>query len=624
MGDIAAGKSVKTGRRVYVPKKDRTTHMHVIGSTGTGKSKFLEWMIRNDIIEECGLCLLDPHGYLYKDLVTWATEKSLLGKRKIILFDPSEQDMAFGFNPLRAGTAHISFLVDGMVEACAKVWGGEDTSKTPLLKRCLTIIFHALAENRLSLLEARFLADFNEFNIRPYLADQIKDEIIRQEWRKFNSFDRRTFEDYIFSTENRLLEFLKSPLIRYTIGQIENTIDFRQAMDEGHIVLINLASRDIVSDANAQLLGSLIVNDLFMNARARPEGSRPFYCYIDECGLFVNNDVGRILDEGRKFGLHLILAHQHLAQLKKAGEHIYHSVMTNAKTKVIFGGLNFEDAEIMVKNVFLGELDLEEWKQGLTRPTVVGHVREWFQSHAESKAKSHGTTTGRARTTGGGEGSSMTGAETNSSTIMFTYDNQAIMIPAGIAEGQGATQARGKADSSSTNWSDTENWAEIDVDIEGKTTGRTEGLVPIMADLPVSSYTLEEQIWRAMATMVNQPTQHAILKMPGQAVEFVKLPNVESSFARPGYIKEFKERTYKKTKFVLPEVEIKEQIEARTRDLEQRALTYVANLRPLPAKGGAAVKQEQIPAQAVNPPVQVIDIPVAAEEEEEEDFRENF
>ena len=60
--------------------------------------------------------------------------------------------------------------------------------------------------------------------------------------------------------------------------------------------------------------------------------------------MFINEDVARILDEGRKFGLHLILAHQHLAQLKKAGEDIYHSVMTDAKTKIIFGGLSAEDA----------------------------------------------------------------------------------------------------------------------------------------------------------------------------------------------------------------------------------------------------------------------------------------
>ena len=41
---------------------DRKTHMHVIGSSGSGKSEFLEWMIRGDLRNRQGFCLLDPHG----------------------------------------------------------------------------------------------------------------------------------------------------------------------------------------------------------------------------------------------------------------------------------------------------------------------------------------------------------------------------------------------------------------------------------------------------------------------------------------------------------------------------------------------------------------------------------
>ena len=127
--------------------------------------------------------------------------------------------------------------------------------------------------------------------------------------------------------------------------------------------MVNLSSGNRISEDNARLLGTLIVNEIFLKAKGRPEDSRPFYLYIDECARFVNEDIGRILDEGRKFGLHLILAHQHLAQLKKAGEEVYQAVMTDAKTKVIFGGLNTEDARVLAEQVFLGELDLEDPKK---------------------------------------------------------------------------------------------------------------------------------------------------------------------------------------------------------------------------------------------------------------------
>ena len=39
--------------------------MHVLGSSGSGKSRFLEWMIRGDLRNRQGFCLIDPHGELY-------------------------------------------------------------------------------------------------------------------------------------------------------------------------------------------------------------------------------------------------------------------------------------------------------------------------------------------------------------------------------------------------------------------------------------------------------------------------------------------------------------------------------------------------------------------------------
>ena len=106
-------------------------------------------------------------------------------------------------------------------------------------------------------------------------------------------------------------------------GQTEHTIDIRQIMDSGGILFVNLTRRFLSQDS-ARLLGTLLVNDFYLTATERPaEGARPFYLYIDECWQFINEDIGRILDECRQFGLHLILSHQHLAQLKEAGEAVY-------------------------------------------------------------------------------------------------------------------------------------------------------------------------------------------------------------------------------------------------------------------------------------------------------------
>ena len=321
---------------------------------------------------------------------------------KIILFDPSENTYTTGFNPLRGTGKDLSYQVDTMVRACAKVWGGEDTDRTPLLKRCLRITLHALAERKLTLIEAQYLTSPTRKRMREFLTEGIKDPVIKEQWDYFNSAEMkpRPFYEEFGSTINRMMEFLAAERIRNIIGQKDKTLDFKKIMDEGYIVLVNLSSGRSLSPDNARLLGTLIVNDLFLTATERPPKSTPFYLYIDECALFINEDIARILDEGRKFGLHLVLAHQHLAQLKKAGEDVYHSVMTDAKTKVIFGGLSAEDARILSEQVFLGELDLDEYKHSLDAPVVVGYTRAWLKnfSHGKMHTESEAYTTGSVKT----------------------------------------------------------------------------------------------------------------------------------------------------------------------------------------------------------------------------------
>jgi hypothetical protein len=46
-------------------------HGHELGMSGRGKSTFLTSRIRQDIIEGRGVCVIDPHGQLYEDLVRW-------------------------------------------------------------------------------------------------------------------------------------------------------------------------------------------------------------------------------------------------------------------------------------------------------------------------------------------------------------------------------------------------------------------------------------------------------------------------------------------------------------------------------------------------------------------------
>ena len=53
----------------------RSTYLYICGSTGTGKSKMLESLVRQDIKNwhksKCGALVIDPHGSLYNSLINW-------------------------------------------------------------------------------------------------------------------------------------------------------------------------------------------------------------------------------------------------------------------------------------------------------------------------------------------------------------------------------------------------------------------------------------------------------------------------------------------------------------------------------------------------------------------------
>lgn len=570
--DILLGQNIDTHKKVYIPDHIRSTHMQVIGSTGTGKSKFLEWMIRNDILNNNGLCLIDPHGYLYDDLVNWLTSYPEFFKhKKIVLFNPASDDYFLGFNPFIHHSLDISHQVDTMVNSCAKAWGAESMDSTPLLKKCLRCIFHALAEADLTLLESIFFISlsYDSKILREHLIEKIKNPIIKEVWQSFIALKPREYNEQFSSSANRLIEFLSSERIRRIIGQRESTISFKKMMDEGYIVLVNLSSGQRLSRDNARLLGTLMINDLFLSAterkRKRTETPKPFYLYIDECAQFLNEDIGRILDECRKFGLHLILAHQHLAQLRKAGEDIYSSIMTDAKTKVIFGGLTPDDAEILAKQIFMGEFDIDEVKREIYSRKVVDYRLRWFRSESETNGYSDTASDSWSESKGQSRGSGTAEMES-------TLKNQPILSDDG-ALSYSTSEFVGSIQSSSSGggYASTES--------HSATKGISEGLEPIMGTelSSVQFRSLEEQLYRAMALMVNQAQAHCLIKMPLKTVKAVKVPKVSVSSAifhpTKDLLANYQQNNFEKYKseFIALKSQVDSEIDCRQNGLLRRA-----------------------------------------------------
>jgi hypothetical protein len=138
------------------------------------------------------------------------------------------------------------------------------------------------------------------------------------------------------------------------LGARDNALDFRQVIDRGRVLILNLGGfRD---EETQRLLGSLFLSSLEQAAFSRSgvpaSARRPFFGMIDEFPLFCARDstaLARILSECRKYRLHLGLAHQTVTQLPNER---MQGALENCKLKVVFG-TGRQTAEALVKDLFM-------------------------------------------------------------------------------------------------------------------------------------------------------------------------------------------------------------------------------------------------------------------------------
>lgn len=433
----------------------------------------------------------------------------------------------------------------GLVNRCAP----GNIADTPRLAKCLRSVFYVLAHHRLSLLEAKQLTSYTAAERRKELTRDLPNPAFLQEWEEFNAYRQQDFVAYFESTNSRLLPFIASPILSRVVGQTENVIDFVQCMNERHIVLVNLATKDRMDLTNAQLIGAMLFADLFTSAtsRSEAEGSRnPFYCYVDECADFITEDIAKILDQTRKYGLHLILAHQRLEQLRQYGDNLYNAVMAGAQSKVVFKVDDDETAETLSRFLFRKLFNLEEPKRVLDKPVVVGQERVRLSSESTTQATGDASSEASSQSSGQFQGTSVAEAERLSSL----GNEMGSSIVAGKSDGMG----------SSSGWA----WARSTTSSVANTSGSSETLASRYEVMPTAVYSLEEQIHKGIVTVRSLPPRTAVgyLADDGRPFPFSTLA-VRAGAVLPSQIGHFVERTHRKSRFTTEAAVVEHQIASR-------------------------------------------------------------
>lgn len=377
--DVDQDEELQLGNGTSVPIEERAANMYIIGKAGYGKSKAMQFWFSQDVAQGRGAAVLDPHGDLIEDYFasladeyyTRAKEKygndadkegkvkeimvSLEAEEKdsilkhIILIDPTNKKWAVGFNPIGKLEDVDSYkqalqLSDSLLD----VWGFEAT-EAPVMSEVLQKVGYTLAENGKTLTETTHLL-YNPAVQREMLA-KIKNPGVIDFWKNRYPTWMKREPMRTESAVNKIRTFTDHPDIAPIIGQEKSLVDFRKAMDDGDIILFNLAKGDL-TDSIANILGGLFLTYMHLAAMSRRNVSKaqrtPYYFYVDEFQTITSANFGSYLREDRKYGLHFVLANQDLQPLS---EDVQSAIFGNVNIILTFR-VSPDDALIMAKQLF--------------------------------------------------------------------------------------------------------------------------------------------------------------------------------------------------------------------------------------------------------------------------------
>ncbi len=300
--------------RFGIKRIDRRRHLYIVGKTGSGKSRLLELLLISDIQNGQGCCLLDPHGDLADELLTFVPKDRI---KDVVYVNPADRNFPIGFNPLEAvedyeSRQHLSrFFIAIFKKLFAGTWN-------PRMEHLIRYITLALLEtpdsNVLGI--PRMLSDTT---FRQRVIKQIQDPVVKSFWtNEFSSSNEQFLNDAAVPILNKVGQFISNPVIRNMVGQTKNMLNFDDFMDSGKIVLVNISKGKLGED-NAALLGAMIITKIqqaaLSRAKVAEEKRRDFYFYVDEFQNFATDAFSSILSEARKYHLNLTIAHQYIAQL---------------------------------------------------------------------------------------------------------------------------------------------------------------------------------------------------------------------------------------------------------------------------------------------------------------------
>lgn len=342
------------GQLFGIRQADRRFHAFAIGQTGTGKSSLLASLIRQDIEHGRGFCLIDPHGDLAEQVAARLGERS-------IYWNATDPSSPYGYNPLAwVPASWRPFVASSLIDTLKKQWPDAWGARMEHLLRFALLALLELEDANI----ADILPLFLDKDYRKDVVEALPEGPLRQFWTvEYTKLRYQSSSDGVASIANKLGAFLAHPVARKAVCEPERPLRFREIMDEGEMLVVNLAKGRLGADV-ANLLGGLVTSGIGSATYSRqdqPEHERrAFFVYVDEFHSFTTAAFADMLSELRKYGVALTLTTQHFGRIS---DDIREAILGNVGTLISFR-VGATDAALLARQ-FGGDVPLPRDLVGL-------------------------------------------------------------------------------------------------------------------------------------------------------------------------------------------------------------------------------------------------------------------
>ena len=277
-------------------------------------SRFLLSLALQDVRRGRGLLLIDPHGDLVKLFLTHVPRERW---NDVIYVDPltaRDYGKVVKINFLECKDPRDRDIVarcfmESLEKIYARFWG-------PRLDMILMNAIYTLLDSGDTNLSHLYNVIADE-TFREDRLQRVSDSRVRAFWE---SEFKKMPKDASGAALTKIYRIVQERIVAPMFECAKSGVDFREAMDKGKIVIVNLSEGAITSDV-ANFLGSLILSRVYLAGMSRedvPERERkPFYVYVDEAYRFVSDSIRDILQSLRKYRVYMTLASQYLGQYSK-------------------------------------------------------------------------------------------------------------------------------------------------------------------------------------------------------------------------------------------------------------------------------------------------------------------